>query len=500
MDKASCFIFLLSLLCLSLSHASTPFSSPPTRKIYPVSLSIDSQSALDSTYNTPRNENLFISLMNSYHAYSTDTGTAMALSVVNLLNFIGDNYYLSNRLSYDTKTGRLTFKWFDYNLLITGLWGLSMWKLGDLMATANHEWSGHTVRALEFGRTVGQVQIDFNGSGFTTYSLLPLTKAAYFPLQEVLISLAGFQANTVLSEKIVWQLLKTKQPWNNLAAWLYMRSSQNQCRYISSTWNDDYIIKYYDHDGDDIASYVREMQRWYGIGSVTVEKLQSLNQWFQYLDPIWYIALCAIPYSLAYHQGFDMPMIPIGQIPGLGCSRILPMAKLVLTPYSVLEKRLIVFFDTEYTAIKFSFGFGKESKTNKPAEFRSKRQELAYFDELFKKFQMDSNDAGLLTVPDARPPEEHNTYYLELVIGRLFSIDKFDIGLSLALWQQPDLCAKCPRYAAIKIGGMAVAHLTYHAHTHLNLCVDLGCKSQGFVLGQTVKPTPWLRVGITWML
>lgn len=466
-------ILFLILLCIGDSYAGTSPHQQSRKKTYQMLLPVDNQ------------------CFPTFH--SQDTSSDWVLSLTNGLGFVNDRYNLANSLSYHPKTGRIVLD--ESNLLVTALGQFFLYPIAFFLHTLDHE-SGHKLRLKELGADGNMIILPTFMVEFSSYTITDPFMAAVIPkniphplhLQKsAIVSLAGAQANTVLSQKIIWQLLKNKQPLDNLTAWLYILTSADQYKYIQgSPWTATSMTQ-------DFSFCTRTLQFIYGKDSINIKKLRSAANldWF---DPMWFISYYSIFHSLMYGKDFHIPMIPLGQLPGLGKIRVLPSARLVLTPYNVMEKRLITYFDTEYTPIKLSIGFGKESKTNTPFT-------AALIAGKYEEMEMYGNDTfPFFTRPDLVPPKEHNTYYLELVVGRLFSMGKADVGFTLAAWKQPEIFAKDPRHSPIKVGVMAIANFVYRAKTDVNLFADIGYKDPGFVLGQPLGKTALIRIGLSWYL
>lgn len=363
---------------------------------------------------------------------SQNAGTDVALTLVNGLAYLGDKYDWNENIFQRLISG--------YGTFVIALW--------------NHEISGHTLRGNEFGKKTTGFRWDGPFSAATEFG-----KAKNLHLQKkAIINMGGIEANVILSQKISDELINNYQDLSPITASSYIFSSGNQTAYI-------YMFNS-KGKGHDIRAYERQVQKIYGKGSVTSKKIKSLG-YLDLLDPMLFASL----YSWGSGDDVHLPFIKV--IEGI---EIMPSTRLVLTPYGVLEKRLTVHMKTNYTPVKVSFGFGKESKTSQP-------------------FGPD----GLFTGSNG-PIKKNNTYYGELVISKILALSKLNIGVTLAGWKQPGLFTNNPYDAKIKKGGMAILNSLYTVNNDLKISCDLGYKSKGFVLGTPTAKTPIIRLGLQWKL
>ncbi|KJV93200.1 hypothetical protein OTSUT76_0734 [Orientia tsutsugamushi str. UT76] len=378
---------------------------------------------------------------------STD-GIDNALSAVNILGLINDKYGLSNSI-----IGRI----------IVGY-------PSGYIALLNHEVVGHGRRAYEFGGTVDGYTLRLF-SGTTHYNLSPDSH----PQQYNAITLAGVQVETCLASRIINQLLQTKQPLNPVTAWSYIFSAESQLFYVLHD-----VIFELDHELGigDIRSHILEMEKIYGKTSIR-DKIRSLC-FLDLMNPMVFASF----YTIASGQNIQVPMIPLGQINWLGKIGFMPLVNLILTPYNVLEKRITVHINTEYTPIKIAFGFGKELKSN---------------DHVYHTLDdsvCDSSNSWYFIKKDSTPSKVHDTYYFELSVARFFSISKVDLGGSLIIWRQPELITPVPRHAEIKNGIMGLLNLTFNIDDRFSIFAEAGYKTKGFILDRPVDEGPLINFAI----
>jgi hypothetical protein len=376
--------------------------------------------------------------------YSQDASTNLMLSLVNGLAYTNDKYELND------------------NLLIR----LANLYVAMYITTINHEVSGHGQRVHELdGYWLKGYNWHLDGSASTSYYM----QLPYRLQKGAVIAVAGVQADYFLSQKIINQALNNEQEMDPISSAAYMFSAADQVLYSYSK---------YAGKGHDILRYVEDMQGVYGAGAITEKKIKSVA-FLDLLDPLLYTSI----YSAFANEDMKLPMLPLGELPVLGNIGVMPAAKLVLTPYGVLEKRLVVYAKTDYTPMKFVFGFGRENKTNVPFQSEYIRP-----------------PKDLFITPDAVMPKRNNTYYLELAVNKVVSFKEVDLGFLAAGWRQPKLFLDDPRHAKIKNGGMFTLRANHRVNKDWLLFADLGYKTQGFVVGQPLDRTSMLRFGFEWTL
>jgi hypothetical protein len=241
---------------------------------------------------------------------SQDAGINVALSLINGLAYISDKNDWNENILQRLLTGYATY--------FVALW--------------NHEISGHGLRAKEFGQKISHFTMDGLFSAATHLE----HKFQLHQQKRGIINIAGLEANHVLSQKILNNLVDNRQFIDPVTASAYVFSSQNQLFYTLSTKEN--------RKGDDIKEYVTQMEKIYGKKSVTLKKVKLLA-YLDLLDPMLFASL----YSFGSGNDVKLPILKITD--NLG---IMPSVKLILTPYGVLEKRLVMYIDTDYTGIKLT--------------------------------------------------------------------------------------------------------------------------------------------------
>lgn len=414
-------VFIFTIFNVNTASANSKIESSEKEKIFSVRLSAD-----------------------NHLRHSQEAWTDVFLSIGNAYAYATDKYQL-----HDNIGARIANIALVYHLMVL-----------------NHEF-GHAMRIKEVGYQFTGITVKLFGGA--AHHNPPLSGAKY--QESALISLGGVQADYFLSQKIINQSLNRNQAMDPISSTLYFGTALDQSIY-SSFWS-------YKLAGHDIKSYINNMERMYGKGSITKSKIQAVA-WIDFLDPLAYTSA----YSFLLNEDMELPMLPIGNWPGLGDVEVMPAAKLVLTPYGVLEKRLVLYARTDYSPIKLVFGFGRENKTNTPVV----------------RGRNSSRYSDGFTTPDSVAPKKHNTYYFELAVNKALSYESLNLGFALAAWRQPKLLINDPRHAKIKNGGMVTLKAEHQMSESNSVFADVGYKTQGFVMGQPLAKAPFVRVGFNWNL
>ena len=229
-----------------------------------------------------------------------------------------------------------------------------------------------------------------------------------------------------------------------------------------------------------MLNHVEKMHMLYGRDSLTISKMEPLN-YLHLLNPMLFASL----YSIIARRDVRVPTYRLGILPGLGETGIMPLVRLILTPYNVLEKRLILYIDAAYSPIKIEFGFGKELKSNNPV----KKDDFSW-----------RNPYGRFTEKGNTNFKKSYTYYGALEVGHLLSIGSVKMGVTLSAWRQPELFVEHPINAKLKNGAMALVNLTYAINKRFNIAATMGYKSQGFVIGRPARECALIGLTGEWIL
>lgn len=246
-------------------------------KKFPITLSFDSQIS---------------PLFHSQH-----TGTDLALSTMNGLACISHKHGWHNSIIGTLANTVLSF----------------------YIALLNHEFTGHGLKGQEFGAKIKDIHIGlFTGSAGNGW--IPNIQ------ENDIRTINGNQANTVLADKITNQLLQNRQAISPVIAATYIFSAGNQISYIFRLGSREHC---------DMKSHVENMYLLYGKDSLPVSRMKAFN-YLDLLNPMLFASL----YSIIARRDVRVPTYRLGILPGLGETGIIPLVRLILTPYNVLEKRI----------------------------------------------------------------------------------------------------------------------------------------------------------------
>lgn len=307
------------------------------------------------------------------------------------------------------------------------------------------------------------------------------------------ITIAGVQSSYLLSQSMADQaFFGNHTQLHPFLATLYWMAKLDQFIYLRLTVR--YLRSLEPNsplDHNDMTEMTRAMNLLYGNNLGFFHKVVK-QSWLDLFDPILFSHL----YTLVKrpHEPTRMPMLLVDQFPRLGTFRILPITSLILTPYSVLEKRLILYLRTAHTPIKLTFSFGKETKVNDPVkiEYYSahiQAESLKTLPSVLKE--------QLFLEKDQYPAKNRYTLYLGFDCAQLYKKDRWKLGLNLAAWRQPKLLTVHPRYAPMQLGGMGIVEITYRFNAQVSGFLEGGIKTKGFVLGYPLKATGALRAGVS---
>jgi hypothetical protein len=433
--------------------------------------------ALTSSWNAHSDENNYTKYGDEIPA-NNKTTPMLTVSVSNNISEIGSNMVLSS-------IGGLSALNRNYELNQNIFTRLAVLYSGFFLSTLNHHINGHALRAEEFDYEIIKIDVrPFRGTIYYEYKF-----SRDLMQKSSVLFVSANQANLLLSQKIAWDLIDRKKDIDNATGSAYIFSSQDQVYYA-------YFLQKFRNELYVNSTY---MQALYGKDSITFNKIKS-TAFLDLLDPILFASL----YSSATGKNVEIPSINIGNV------GIIPSAKAILTPYGVIEKRLVTYVKTDYTPIMIAFGFGKEQKTNTP--YYSDKNYKEYLNSVNEEYPEDEEYAKTINPIYAiynyddqnseleKNVKNNNTYYLELKVGKIAEFGKLCIGTSLALWSQPELFTPKPRYAKIKNGGFASVDFYHNIKDNVDLFGSVGYKTKGFMIGKPVKSTPIVTVGLKLMI
>ena len=371
---------------------------------------------------------------------SQDVGTDLAFSGISGLAYLGESFDLNDNAWYRLGLGYGAF----------------------MVTLLNHEASGHGLRIVELKGKVRKIKIGLD-SGATYYSRPVPTNIQ----KDAVIALGGSQANYLLSQKIINNLVYNQQEIDPVTAFGYIFSYGDKIMYT-------YLNTDYDRSGHDLKCYSREMEMLYGDKSMSMKKIKNAGV-LDLFDPMLVMSM----YSAVTGNNTKLPMVKLFNI------GFTPFANSTLTPYGVIEKNIGSYIFTDHTPIRVSFGFGKQSKTTKKTTL-SPKESIIY-----------GNSEGLFNgINNGVAVNNYRTYRFDVSVFKLFEINELNIGVDGSWWKQPNLFEKDPYNAKPKNGWMLVLNSLYKLNENLNMLMRAGYKTKGFASGQHLNKTPILSVGM----
>ena len=381
--------------------------------------------------------------------YSQKFGCDLSESAVNILGHISDKYKLNDNFLSRCALGYSAF----------------------MISLLNHEISGHGFRGVEFGGEIDEITINFfSGSARILFPQnIHLQKNA-------LLSLGGNEVNNKLAQSISKNWIENNQEIDPLRSFLYIFSKGNQGFY-------SYFINT-SLPGHDLVRYSKYMEKLYGQNAMNIRKIQSIA-FLDLLDPI----LLSSLYSASTGYNVKIPKIQITD--HLAFS---PFARMILTPFAIIEKQFGLYIFTDYTTILLSFSYGTQSKGEFPIE-------TEVYNEAVDKDKNKIKDLSLFT--GFQPNESINnqsSYNINISIYKIFEINNFKIGLDTTFWNQPELFTEDSYRSKSKTGYMLVLNGLYSFNDYISLESHLGYKSKGFVPGQYIEETAIFGITLNYKL
>lgn len=372
--------------------------------------------------------------------YSMDMITDISYSSISGLAYLSDQYSWNSNILYRIGAG--------YGAI--------------LLTTFNHEVGGHANRVKEFGGKLKKINVDLDASGYVSYK----HPAKHHYQKESMIDIAGMESNFLLSKKIADNLISDNQKMDPITAFGYIFSAGDQAMYASSTKSND--------QGDDIASYRKNMEKLYGKGSTTVSKIKSTAM-LDLIDPF----MLASVNSIVTGENVEVPKLKITDNFGVA-----PYARMVLTPFGTIERKFGAYIFTEYTPVRIAFGHGKQSKKSEVAKENNIPNAAGAFNGL-KADEKINNESS---------------YSVDLSIYKLFELAKVNVGLDVVYWKQPELFVDNPFKAKSKTGFLFVVKGRYALNDTMSILAKAGYKDKGYVPGYIADKTALVSVGLNYKL
>jgi hypothetical protein len=330
----------------------------------------------------------------------------------------------------------------------------------------NHEITGHAFRLMELGANFRGIEYQLGlpcACGYQIYD-----KKTFHIQKYALIALGGIQAGYLLGQKISDNLMVTNQELDPITAFGYIFSQGDQFSYIGLSSSKDY------EPGNDIKSYLQNMEYLYGAKSMNYSDIAMIG-WIDLLDPVMLSSI----YSAATGNYIEIPKIHLTKD-----LSIAPFAKMVLTPYGIIEKKIGTYIFLPQTPIKISFGFGCQSKTKYVYESKHDNWEKKENITAFKG--LNANEAI----------NNISSYSVDFSIFKLIQTDKYTIGLDGALWYQPELFVDDAFRAKADGGFMISINNKYKASDNVNFVQKATYKTKGFISGHPIDEGFSFVVGI----
>jgi hypothetical protein len=342
--------------------------------------------------------------------YSPYVGSSIAMSALELYDMLESNIYDKD----------------NPNMLANSARFISSLFFNSALFVANHEIYGHGYRLREANiDALYKVSI---ASGATYFSAYQYDNAHAH--KRTMINLGGMEASTVLSKEIRQKWLREDSISSNYAM-LYFLSAQDQTSYIRRAKTSE---------GNDVEAYVRELNKTYGKGYMSKNKLKNYAL-LDYLDPFLYYSIYS---AVINDKDFSYHMFSIGGY------KYLPSARVLLTPYGP-EAQILNFIKYDQTVTQVNLSYGK-------------------------------NKIG-------------KTYSLEVDMDNLYYEDKLSLGFNSAIWKQPELLTSNPAQASMKFGGQLAVKSTYNMTDTIRLEGLLGYKTKGYKLGEALSKGVFIRLG-----
>ncbi|HJD56278.1 MAG TPA: hypothetical protein LFW21_06675 [Rickettsia endosymbiont of Pyrocoelia pectoralis] len=296
----------------------------------------------------------------------------------------------------------------------------------------NHKIGGHGARAREFDLKVTKYEVN-PFDGFTQYKAKDFNSLQIH--KQIAINTGGMQASYVLSENIKDRYMANNQI-NPTYGISYIWTRLDQAEYIFSTKFDGK-----DKDGNDINSYVKNINSIYGKNFITKNKIRSYA-YLDLIDPFLYYS----GYSFIMNTNLnDIPMINIGGV------KYLPATRAILAPYG-LERGLVNHFVVDDKYIQVNVNYGKNQK--------------------FKSYGVGAK------------------------ANNLVNFDPISLGLELAYWKQPKMLTATPLKESCKQGGLGAVNFELSLNETFKIVGSGGYKTAGFMEGMPLKASAIVRAGL----
>ncbi|MFT4553504.1 MAG: hypothetical protein ACI9S8_002144 [Chlamydiales bacterium] len=310
--------------------------------------------------------------------------------------------------------------------------------VADYTLLLQHEVFGHGARLRSIGLSPSYdlpLPVPYGEGGGATY----FSGYSISPRDEMGIDTGGVESTEVLANKLGKKAI-SKGTLNFQEALLYFGGHHDQTFYIlGDNGKGTYA------SGHDIRSYHSDLTQFLGRETVSYDKLRKYAYW-NYADSMSLLSLYTIwQYMFDAEREQEIPMFSMGGV------EFLPGYRLALTPYGI-EHGL-----NSYLNFQESTGF-------------------AYI-------RFGDND-------------ERNSYAFGFDMNKLWENDDFSYGIKADFWKQPVVGQSEGLHSKDKIGGALSIRSTYQFAEDYGIFAELGGKTKGYLLGESLDKDVKLTVGL----
>lgn len=304
---------------------------------------------------------------------------------------------------------------------------------------AQHEIFGHGARAREFNMHIRKYRVT-PWSGYTYFKARDFQRLS--PSEKTAFISGGVEGTYILAKQLRNQWLDSKYI-DEREGHFYLQNVLDQTRYVLSTRHYKDLSPLHGHD---IGLYIHEVNKWHRQRVLTAHDLRR-KILLDFVDPYtFYSFFSLIKYVVDGTQGFEYPMIPLGNY------QYLPGFRIALAPYG-----------PEYQFINYMRGPEHSIQTT-----------LRY------------GDNG-----------DKESYGFTMEITRILSSDLLNFDGRIDLWNQPKMHARTSRRAESKFGAAASIIARYRLAPCFEVMGQLGYKTTGYIPGEFLRHTPIIRAGFS---
>jgi hypothetical protein len=381
--------------------------------------------------------------------------------------------------------------------------------VGNMLLTRSlislqREWTGRGLQAQAFNTPMQTLVISplppflefiswLASPNLTNQFMLKLPNKAGNPVvrlslqEQSMMPVLSVQASSLLAQTLLEQHLETNQVYMpDFIVDFYRAALFERRGYIGKFFMIRWLQKRLGRDQsidekNDVVTYIKLMELLYGKDSVTLKHITWLSS----------VELLNIHITHLLSKHMQSPWIEeVGGIPAL---RILPpLFNLVLTPYNVLEKRFTLYGKLASKTFKIVFGIGKEQKSDIPVNLDNEPEWVHQWLEGMSPSDWFSSPSNA---------SKSYSFYTGLSIYKAYSLGPWSFGMDIAAWRQPKLFDKSQsaRMAPMQLGGLVLLRSTCRLNPNVNAILNIGYKTEGFMLEYTTKSTVIVQGKLNWM-